>query len=117
MNELPFRTDASDKLHWQLFRLSWGAIIAGCVVALSVHLLLAMLGIGLGVRMVNPFTDENPVLGFTAAVGIAWSISALISLWLGDGSRGALAGVDTATLAGCMESLFGVSLRLFRRHF
>ncbi len=81
-------------------RLSWGAIIAGCLVALSMHLLLTMLGIGLGIRMVNPYTDENPVLGFTAAAGIAWTVSALISLWVGGWVAGRTSGKGYGNVGG-----------------
>jgi len=81
-------------------RLSWGAIIAGCLVALSMHLLLTMLGIGLGIRMVNPYTDENPVLGFTTAAGIAWTVSALISLWVGGWVAGRTSGKGYGNVGG-----------------
>lgn len=63
--------------------LSWGAIFAGCFVALSIHILLTMLGVGLGVRMVDPLTNDNPVTDFTVAAVIVWTVSALISLAVG----------------------------------
>jgi len=81
-------------------RLSWGSIIAGCVVALSIHLLLTMLGIGLGFRLVNPYTDENPALGFTTAAGVAWTISALISLWVGGWVAGRTSGKGYGNVGG-----------------
>jgi hypothetical protein len=86
--------------HWIMARLSWGSIIAGCLVALSLHLLLTMLGIGLGFRLVNPYTDENPVLGFTSAAGIAWTISALISLWVGGWVAGRTSGKGYGNVGG-----------------
>ena len=85
---------------WLMSRLSWGSIIAGCIVALSVHLLLTMLGIGLGFRLVNPYTDENPALGFTTAAGVAWSISALISLWVGGWIAGRTSGKGYGNTGG-----------------
>src|SRR5947209_7736122 len=63
--------------------LSWAAIFAGTIAGLATHLLLTMLGIGLGAGMLNPITDENPVGTFSMASAIAWSISALIALWVG----------------------------------
>lgn len=63
--------------------LSWGAIFAGCFVALSIHILLTMLGIGLGLRLVDPANNDNPVGDFSTTAGIVWSISALVSLAIG----------------------------------
>jgi hypothetical protein len=63
--------------------LSWGAILGGCFAALSIHILLTMLGIGLGVRMVDPLTNDNPATDFTVAAGLVWTISALISMAIG----------------------------------
>lgn len=63
--------------------LSWGAIFAGCFTALSIHILLTMLGLGVGVKLVDPVNNDNPVGDFSAAAGIVWSVSALISLAIG----------------------------------
>lgn len=63
--------------------LSWGAIFGGCFAALSIHILLTMLGIGVGVRLVDPMTNDNPIADFSVASGIVWSISALISMAIG----------------------------------
>ncbi len=100
MKDLATNSDYTDKSHWQLIRLSWGAVLAGCTVALSLHLLLAVLGIGLGVRMVNPFSSENPILDFTAAVGVAWSVSAIISLWIGGWIAGRTCGRGYGNIGG-----------------
>lgn len=70
--------------------LCWGAVIAGAVAALSAHLLIMMLGIGLGVQLIDPLTDSEPVEKFSLGVGIAWSVSALISLWIGGWVAGRL---------------------------
>jgi hypothetical protein len=63
--------------------LCWGAVIAGAVTALSAHLLITTFGIGLGVQMINATTDPEPVKRFSVGVGVVWTISALLSLWLG----------------------------------
>lgn len=63
--------------------LSWGAIFGGCFAALSIHILLTMLGLGLGVRMIDPLTNDNPATDFTVAAGVVWTVSALISLTIG----------------------------------
>src|SRR4051812_3791568 len=63
--------------------LSWGAIFGGCFAALSLHLILLTLGVGLGLQAVNPLSDPNPGTDFSIGVGIAWSVAALIALWVG----------------------------------
>jgi hypothetical protein len=63
--------------------LSWGAILAGSVAALSAHLLLTMLCLGIGLQTTQPLTNDNIAADITMAAGISWSISALISLWVG----------------------------------
>lgn len=63
--------------------LSWRAILAGIVAGLAVHLLLTLLGIGVGAGTLDPVTDENPIAKFTTGAAIAWIASALISLWIG----------------------------------
>lgn len=63
--------------------LSWGAIFGGCFAALSIHILLTMLGLGVGVRLVDPMRNDNPMADFSVASGIVWTISALISMAVG----------------------------------
>ncbi len=81
-------------------RLSWGSIFAGSLVAMSLHLLLTMLGLGLGLRMVNPSTTGNPAMGFTIAAGVAWTVSALISLWVGGWVAGRTSGKGYGNVGG-----------------
>lgn len=64
-------------------RLSWGAVIAGCVVALSLHVVLVLAGLALGVALVNPQPYRDDLPGLSIAAGVAWTVSALISLWIG----------------------------------
>jgi hypothetical protein len=63
--------------------LSWGAIFAGCVAALSAHLLLTLLSMGIGLQTAQPLTNDNVAADITVAAGISWSVSALIALWIG----------------------------------
>jgi hypothetical protein len=63
--------------------LCWGAIIAGAVAALSVHILVTLFGVGLGLHIVDPVTDAEPMQKFSIGVGIAWAVSALIALFTG----------------------------------
>jgi len=41
--------------------VSWGAIIAGAVTALTLQVLFMMLGAGLGLAIHSPLTDHRPV--------------------------------------------------------
>lgn len=63
--------------------LSWRAILAGTVAGLAIHILLTLLGLGLGVGSLDPITDENPVAKLGMGAAIAWCVSALIALWCG----------------------------------
>ncbi len=74
--------------------LSWRAIIAGTVAGLAIHILLTMLGLGLGIASLDPITDESPIAKLGIGAGIAWSISALIALWCGGWVAGRFAPSD-----------------------
>lgn len=80
----PVSSSTSNPVHVRPSRLlSWGAIFGGCFTALSIHILLTMLGLGLGVRLVSPLTNDNPAGDFTVAAGLVWTISALVALFVG----------------------------------
>jgi hypothetical protein len=74
-------------------QISWGAVFAGVVVALVVHLLLNMLGVGIGAATLDPGTADNPSareLGIGAAVW--WTVSGIIAAYIGGHVAGRLAG-------------------------
>jgi hypothetical protein len=84
-------------------RLCWRGILAGALVALSIHLLLTMLGAGITALVVNSSTSDSPVQSFTTGMAITWSLSALISLWIGGwvaGRVGAAGDADSGRLQG-----------------
>lgn len=62
---------------------AWGAIIAGAIAGLACHLLLLMLGAAIGLGAADPATDSNPVATFGIGAALVWSVSALISLYIG----------------------------------
>src|SRR5258708_16550239 len=105
----PMKTtrDASDSVisntvyraHW-LFELSWGSVFGGCFVALSVHLLLTMLGVSLGVAIISLGSDPEAVPHITMGTGIAWTVSALVALWLGGWVAGRTAGHGHGNIGG-----------------
>ncbi len=97
--------------------ISWRAIIAGTVAGLAIHLLLTMLGLGLGIGSLEPLTDENPVAKLGVGAGIAWCVSALIALFVGGWVAGRFAPSDyrlSGTLHGFLVwSLATVAMFLF----
>lgn len=61
----------------------WGPIIAGTVAALSVQLVLTLLGVGVGAAATDPLTDAEPTRGLGIGAAI-WSIvSGLIAFGIG----------------------------------
>lgn len=81
---------------------SWQSVLAGSAGALAVHLLLMMLGMAFGFGVTDPIQDENPIAMFTGGTALAWTISALIALWVGSWLAGrSAAQVDAG--AGAMH--------------
>lgn len=74
-------------------RISWGAIIAGVVIALVVQLLLGILGLGIGAGNIDPLSEANPVAGIGVGAGIWFAVSLLIALFLGGYVAGRTAGI------------------------
>ena len=74
-------------------RISWGAIIAGLIVALVCQILLAMLGVAIGAATIEPTQEQRPLEGLGTGAAIWWAVSSLISLFLGGSVAGRLAGV------------------------
>ena len=89
--------------------LSWRAILAGTVAGLSVHLLLTLLGIGLGAGLVDPVTDENPLTAFSVSAAVTWGVSALIALWIGGWVAGRFV-PNGSKRSGCLHGLLVWSL-------
>jgi hypothetical protein len=74
------------------FRLSWGAIFAGLVVAVVVQVLLSLLGLAIGFGALD-FRTGQPFQDIGIGAGI-WAVAtALISLFVGGLAAGHFAGV------------------------
>lgn len=88
------------------FRLSWGAILAGLVIALVAQIVLSVLGIAVGATLWDP-GDPARALGIGAGIWVA--VSALLALFAGGLVTGRLAGVltpgDAALHGGVMWGL------------
>jgi hypothetical protein len=77
---------------WTGFRLSWGAIFAGLVVAMVVQVFLGLLGIGIGLAWWDP-GDSAQALGIGA--GIWAAVTMIAALFAGGATTGRLAGLLT----------------------
>ena len=76
-------------------RISWQAIFAGVIVAVSVQILLSLLGAGVGLGMVHTTVSGTPDAGsFGIGAGLWWLISNLIALAAGGYVSAWLAGVS-----------------------
>jgi hypothetical protein len=74
------------------FRLSWGAIFAGLIVALVLQVVLSVLGIAIGLTVWEP---GDPAAGLGIGAGIWMAVAVLLSLFAGGIVTGRLAGVLT----------------------
>jgi hypothetical protein len=74
-------------------RISWGAVAAGSLVALAAHLALSTLALGLGLGAVDVVSEPDAESGvITGAMGVWWTVSALLSLFLGGWTAGRVGG-------------------------
>lgn len=71
--------------------MSWGAVIAGALVALMTTLLLTLLFAGIGLTSLNPASDQTPLQGLGTGSIVAIVITNLLSLFLGGWVTGRLA--------------------------
>lgn len=71
---------------------SWGAVIAGALVALMVTLLLSLLFSGIGLQSLNPASEQDPFAGLGVGGLIALVVTNLAALFLGGWVTGRLAG-------------------------
>ncbi|WP_342641328.1 PhnA-like protein [Rhodoligotrophos ferricapiens] len=74
-------------------RVSWGAVLAGVVISLVVHLLLNLLGLGVGASTLDPGTGDNPAVStLSIGAGIWWTIAGIIAALVGGYAAGRLCG-------------------------
>jgi hypothetical protein len=85
-------TKVTDKIT-KLNHVSWGAILAGFVAALSIVFLLNLLGVGIGFASINPLEESQPLEGLGVGTIIWWVLSNLIALFVGGMLAGRLAGL------------------------
>lgn len=84
-----------------LARVSWGSIFAGAVIALATQIVLALIGVAIGLATLDPATGNTPsgtALGTGAAIWLV--ISSLVSLFFGGYVAARLAGRFNGWLHG-----------------
>lgn len=87
-------------------RISWGAVFAGTIIALVAQLLFSLLGLGIGMGTIDPQEETNPMEGLGIGSIIWWSVTMLISLFIGGWASGRLAGIPRSfdgTLHGVLS--------------
>lgn len=94
-------------------RISWGAVLAGAIVAIVLQMTLNLLGLGIGLGTINPTSEANPLSGLGIGAIIWYAISTLIALFLGGWVAGRLAGIPRpfdsilhGVLTWCLFTLF-----------
>jgi hypothetical protein len=76
-----------------LRRISWGAVIAGVVVATVVHLALSLLGVAVGAATIRPLEEAYPAAGLGTGAVIWMAASTLLALFAGGWVAAWLAGI------------------------
>lgn len=86
-------TPAEDVRTVVLNQVSWGAVFAGIALALVVHLLLTMIGAGVGLISLNPGQAGAADAGtFSITAGIWWIVAGIIAAFAGGYTAGRLSG-------------------------
>ncbi|HEY8564824.1 MAG TPA: PhnA-like protein [Beijerinckiaceae bacterium] len=96
-------TPAEDARSIMLNRISWGAVLAGVVVALVTQLILNLLGIGIGAATLDPAAGagENPsASSFSIGAGLWFALSGILASLAGGYAAGRLAGKPKESTAG-----------------
>jgi hypothetical protein len=94
-------TPAEDARTIQLNKVSWGAVVAGVVVALVVQLILNLFGVGIGAATLNPATSDNPsAANFSIVAAIWWTVAGIVASFAGGYAAGRLAGAPNESTAG-----------------
>ena len=79
-------------------RVSWGAVLAGVMVALVTQLILNLIGVGIGAASFDPNSNANPSGStFSIAAGIWWAMSGILAALAGGYTAGRLSGQPTET--------------------
>jgi hypothetical protein len=64
-------------------RVSWGSVIAGVILSLTVYLILSVLGAAIGMSALSPLSRPNPLQGFGFASGAYLIVMTVIAVFIG----------------------------------
>lgn len=82
-------------------RISWGAVFAGVVLALTIQFALNLLGVGVGAAVIDPGTSDNPgAAAFSIAGGLWYVAAGLIGAFVGGYVSSRLSGPAAKTVGG-----------------
>jgi hypothetical protein len=94
-------TPAEDARTILINEISWGAVLAGIVIALTAQLLLNLLGVGIGLATIDPLAGNNPdPKTFSIGAGIWWALSGIIAALIGGYAAGRLSGRPKESTTG-----------------
>lgn len=85
-----------------LNRVSWGAILAGLAVALVLTMLLNVLGVGIGLSVLDPNNAANnpDASSFSINAAIWWTVSGIVASFIGGLVAGRLYGAYRSSTGG-----------------
>jgi hypothetical protein len=94
-------TQAEDARTIMISQISWGAVLAGVVVALVTQIVLNMLGIGIGAATLQPAAGNDPsATSLSVGAGLWFALSAILAAAAGGYAAGRLAGAPRKSTAG-----------------
>ena len=65
-------------------QIAWSAVLAGVVAALAMHIILNLLGVGIGAATIDPGSGDNPdAATFSIGAGIWWTVSGIVASAIG----------------------------------
>ncbi|MFL9915922.1 hypothetical protein PQR75_11135 [Paraburkholderia fungorum] len=64
-------------------RISWGSVIAGVILSLTVYLILSVLGAAIGMSALSPLSRPNPLEGFGFGSGAYLVVMTVIAVFIG----------------------------------
>ncbi|MEX0928317.1 MAG: hypothetical protein WD266_07880 [Balneolales bacterium] len=104
MAEHKRRAEPSARRSIFISKVSWGAILAGALVAIVVQIVLSMLGIAIGASAINPTESGGAFSGLGIGAALWWVVTALISLFTGAWVAGRMASI-TNSFEGMMHGI------------
>ena len=79
---------------------SWSSVLAGVVAALIVHVLLVMLGLGIGLLSVDTSTVATSPVGVSWGAFLYWAIAGIIAAFVGGWIAGSVSPAGTGGAHG-----------------